>query len=102
MEKNTVIAWREYYVIGTSNRYRVEIFAPYQPIDASGGWRCEIKIKGEGVPEGLEEIEPGGSDSYQALVLAFKMAKAMIESLNKHLNFGLRLYNDSDDNLFLD
>ena len=102
MNKTTTIARREYYVLGTSIKYALEILAPHMPKDANGSWHCEVRIVGENVPDGLKSIEVGGDDSYQSLLLALKVAKAQMESLNKHLGSKLRLYEDSITDLYLE
>lgn len=98
----TVIAQREFFVLGTSKRYKLEVYAPCRPPNDNGNWLCEIKMHGDNVPEGLDSIKAGGTDSYQALHLGLKMAKTLVLTLNRdYLDSKLRLY-DSTDDLYLD
>ena len=91
------IATRTLYVLGeNSNMCLVEIYAP--TINQYGTFDCEVRI--ENAPEGLNRMVAGGSDSYQALILAVKMLDGMINAYNKnYMNSKLRW--DDDANLDL-
>ena len=91
------IATRTLYVLGEkSNKCLVEIYAP--AINQYGTYDCEVRI--ENAPEGLNKMIAGGSDSYQALILAVKMLNGMINVYNKnYMNSKLRWFNDSETDL---
>jgi len=94
------IAERIYYHLGNkSKKVIVEIFKPEKSAE-SGMYLCEVRIKG--APVGLDRMDVGGFDSYQALLLAFGFAKTMIEKYNsEHLDSALRFQSDSDEDLYL-
>ena len=89
------IATRTLYEIDNPEKtYLVEIFAP--KLSADGLYRCEVRI--EHAPQGLNQMFIGGSDSYQALILAIKSLHVMVDVFNKKfLGSRLRWENGSDD-----
>ena len=81
-----------YNVEDKSEKYSVHVFAPV--LTPNGVYQCKIRI--DGAPEGLNEMDIGGTDGYQALLLAIESLYEMVEVFNKNfMNSKLRWNEDS-------
>ncbi|MBL7687968.1 MAG: hypothetical protein JNJ49_08025 [Bdellovibrionaceae bacterium] len=100
MPSNDVVVTREFYIIGSEHRIRLNIYRPVSTAK-DGIFRCRVEI--EGAPDDLNGIDASGEDSLQAMLHALKMAKAMLSSMNQfNFNSNMRWLSDSDPSLNLE